>query len=271
MNRAQLVAAERWLLADELSSHMRHKVRNKLGSVRNAAFFIRRSLEKSATPPAPRLLTFFQLIDDELCAADQHLGHQPAAMPGSGALLERLQLRACIDAALALRGLLPALPTALPTSLEVTVRCNPALTLTGRAAELTVALCCLLDNACEAVAPGGRIAIAAIPLPEPASHIALSVTDSGAGFTQGAAEQALEAFFTTKPGHLGLGLNLVARVLKDHGGRIHIDARVCPAARTEAAPASCAAGCEGPCGARINLLLPQAPSEAAPPRADAEE
>lgn len=217
MNRERLVLTERWLLAEELGSKVRHKVRNKLGSVRNAAFFIRRSLEKSATPIPPRLLTFFQLIDDELCAADVSLGQPHLRAANSMATPTQVLLRDCIDNALSLR------PP--PPQVAVAVKCAPELALAGRGEELSVALLCLIDNACEAAGPAGQVAITAVAAPD---HIVVVVSDSGSGFDAEAAEHALNAFFTTKPGHLGLGLNLVERVVKDHGGQLLIDPAAAP-------------------------------------------
>lgn len=244
MNRQRLVMTERWLLAEELGSKVRHKVRNKLGSVRNAAFFIRRSLEKSATPIPPRLLTFFQLIDDELCAADQSLGQPRPRTADSIATPARVFLRDCIASALSFR------PP--PPQVAVAVECDPQLALTGCGEELSVALLCLIDNACEAAAPAGRIAITAAAAAE---HVVVVVSDSGRGFDAEATEQALMAFFTTKPGHQGLGLNIVERVVKDHGGQIHLDPAAVPVKNS---------ACEAALGgARVTLVLPQARAPAA--------
>lgn len=251
MNREQLVATERWLLAEELGVKVQHRVRNKLGSVRNAAFFIRRSLEKSAAPVPPRLLTFFQLIDDELCAADQSLGQARQRGAASIATPTRILLRDCIDSALSLR------PP--PPQVTVTVHCAAKLALTGCGAELSVALLCLLDNACEAAAPTGQVAIAAAAAQD---HITVTVSDSGSGFCPEAAAQALTPFFTTKPGHLGMGLNIVERVVKAHGGQVHIE----PGTRSDKSSMRK----EGLGGAQVTLLLPHVLALAASSPADAE-
>ena len=247
MNRQRLLMTERWLLAEELGAKVRHTVRNKLGSVRNAAFFIRRSLEKSATPVPPRLLTFFQLIDDELCAADQSLGQPRPRAANSIAAPARVLLRDCIDSALSFR------PP--PLQVAVAVQCDPELALTGCEEELCVALLCLIDNACEAAAPAGQIAITGVAAAE---HIVVVVSDSGLGFDADAAEQALAAFFTTKIGHQGLGLNIVERVVKDHGGQLHLHPAAVP---VKDSARDAALG-----GARVTLVLPrgQVPATSSP-------
>ena len=74
-------------------------------------------------------------------------------------------------------------------------------------------------------------------------QLALTVTDSGSGFTAKALEHLFEPFFTTKqPGEgLGLGLTISRDILRDFGGDL----------LAESAPAG---------GARFVILLPVAPA-----------
>ena len=69
MSSREIAALERALIAQELASIVRHDLRNKLGNVRNAAYYIRRRVEQSGAIEDPRVATFFKLIDDELTAA----------------------------------------------------------------------------------------------------------------------------------------------------------------------------------------------------------
>ena len=52
------------------------------------------------------------------------------------------------------------------------------------------------------------------------SVLTISVSDTGSGITPQAQERLFEAFFTTKPQGLGLGLSLSRSIVEAHGGRL---------------------------------------------------
>jgi signal transduction histidine kinase/CheY-like chemotaxis protein len=95
----------------------------------------------------------------------------------------------------------------------------------------------LIDNARDAMAAGGVLAISAretelfwrdclslLGTAQPGKHIELTIADTGTGFTPEAQERVLaEPFYTTKPRHRGLGLPTVYGILCGHGGGIRIE------------------------------------------------
>ena len=53
-----------------------------------------------------------------------------------------------------------------------------------------------------------------------------SVADNGGGFREGDFTRALEAFLTTKPEGLGMGLPIVQTIVEQHEGRVEFENEV---------------------------------------------
>jgi signal transduction histidine kinase len=51
-------------------------------------------------------------------------------------------------------------------------------------------------------------------------EVTVAVRDTGIGLDAGALDRLFNAFFTTKPGGLGLGLSISRRIIEAHGGRL---------------------------------------------------
>jgi two-component system, cell cycle sensor histidine kinase and response regulator CckA len=62
----------------------------------------------------------------------------------------------------------------------------------------------------------------------PSNYIAISVTDTGMGIAPELIERIFEPFFTTKElaEGTGLGLSTVMKIIKNHGGFIHVDSQI---------------------------------------------
>jgi signal transduction histidine kinase len=53
-----------------------------------------------------------------------------------------------------------------------------------------------------------------------ASEVTVAVRDSGPGVSDGAYDKVFEAFHTTKPTGLGMGLSICRSIVEAHGGRL---------------------------------------------------
>jgi len=100
----------------------------------------------------------------------------------------------------------------------------------------------LLNNACDAMQPGGTIEII---LRQEAPTAVLVVSDQGAGVPAAIRERIFEPFYSTKDSGTGLGLAIVRRHVEDAGGEV-----------------SCTASPNG--GAEFTVRLPLQQSKSAP-------
>jgi PAS domain S-box-containing protein len=79
----------------------------------------------------------------------------------------------------------------------------------------------LIINAIEAMAKmsEGRRELLISTEPEP-DGVCVALRDSGPGLPQADFDRAFEAFYTTKPGGLGMGLSICRSIVDSHGGRL---------------------------------------------------
>lgn len=81
----------------------------------------------------------------------------------------------------------------------------------------------LVKNAMQAMGPGGILTLSSGSSPD---AVWLSVADTGCGIPPEQAGRLFEPFHTTKEKGTGLGLLVVQRILRAHGGRIEVSSQV---------------------------------------------
>jgi len=81
----------------------------------------------------------------------------------------------------------------------------------------------LIKNAMQAMTKGGMLSL---QTGEGADGIWVSVADTGGGIPQEQLNRIFEPFYTTKKKGSGLGLMIVQRIVRAHGGRIDLESQV---------------------------------------------
>ena len=81
----------------------------------------------------------------------------------------------------------------------------------------------VLKNACEAMERGGTIKVRTRSDDE---FVFLQIADSGQGIEQSDFTRVFEPYFSTKEKGHGLGMMIVQRIMREHGGQLGIDSQV---------------------------------------------
>lgn len=213
----ELDALENWAIAEEKLSVMRHDLRNRLGSMRNASFYLSRRTQKTElwTTDA-RVPTFYTLIDEQLNLAEEILAHQASFVEFMPRAFSSTTLKACVQR---------ALQTALaPSFLQLAMQLDSVTSLQLCEAEVALAVRCLLHNAFEAVPAGAQGGTVTVRCFDRDQEAVLQVTDNGPGIAPENASKALLPFTTDKQGHRGIGLNIVRRVSQRAKARFNLEA-----------------------------------------------
>ena len=80
----------------------------------------------------------------------------------------------------------------------------------------------VLKNAMEAMEPGGRLHVVAR---SDDASVYLLFGDTGQGIKQEDVLRMFEPYHTTKPGGHGLGLMIVQRIMREHGGQVGVESK----------------------------------------------
>ena len=91
------------------------------------------------------------------------------------------------------------------------------------ATQLQQVLVNLMKNAAQAMTTGGTLTL---QTGENSDGVWMSVADTGGGIPQEQINRIFEPFYTTKKKGSGLGLMIVQRIVRAHGGKIDLESRV---------------------------------------------
>lgn len=90
-------------------------------------------------------------------------------------------------------------------------------------AQIKQALVNLIKNAVQAMTKGG---VLNVTTDSGVDGVVVSIADTGGGIPQEQINRIFEPFYTTKKKGSGLGLMIVQRIVRDHGGRIDLESHV---------------------------------------------
>jgi signal transduction histidine kinase len=90
-------------------------------------------------------------------------------------------------------------------------------------AQIQQALVNLVRNALQAMTKGG---VLRLQTGQSSENVWVSVADDGCGIPADHVKRIFEPFYTTKKKGSGLGLMIVQRIVRDHGGGIELESRV---------------------------------------------
>jgi PAS domain S-box-containing protein len=121
------------------------------------------------------------------------------------------------------------------TAQQVTLRLEPAAAIpliVADRVQLQQVIINLVMNGVEAMQAitDGPHALEIRSYEDEAHRVVVAVRDSGAGISAESAERVFDAFFSTKPGGLGMGLSICRSIIEVHGGRLWSSANTGPGA-----------------------------------------
>jgi two-component system sensor histidine kinase HydH len=204
---------EKLAAVGQLAASVGHELRNPLGAVRNAATFVSKKI--GATPsPDPKVQQFLGIIDRELAVCGRIISD----------LLDFARDRTPERHPCPLRPLVDEAVSVLPTGAVVVRNEVPAdLPVPNLDKEqFRQIIVNLLQNAVEAMQDGPEGQVRASAEGGGDRPWKIRISDQGHGMPADVQSKIFEPLFTTKTKGTGLGLAVVANLVRSHGGSIQV-------------------------------------------------
>jgi signal transduction histidine kinase len=208
-----LVRSERLAAIGQLAGGVGHELRNPLGAIKNAVYYIRGKLTANELAKhEPRVMEFLDIVDDEISASNKIINDllgfsrvgKPAVTPTMvGKVIKDTLARVVIPENIELKENLGS------DAKEVAV--DPG--------QIQQVLINVITNAMQAMPEGGRLTVSAR---EKNGFQEIDITDTGGGIADEVKGKIFEPLFTTRAKGIGLGLAVSKSIIDRHGGQIEV-------------------------------------------------
>ena len=205
----ELFRKERLAVLGQLAGGVGHELRNPMGVISNAVYYLKTTLstdDETTKEYLDIISTMTQnmnkIISDLLELSHVNTGDR-----------EEIAITDLVDKALE-----DQYP---PKNLDTDARISSQLPAAFVDPEqISMVLANLLNNAYQAMPDGGNLSIYSQPVEK--DLVAISISDTGCGISGGKIEKIFEPLFTTKGSGIGLGLSVSKNLAEINGGRIEV-------------------------------------------------
>lgn len=216
----ELIENERTSSILLLAAGVAHELGNPLNSLNIHLQLIERKLKKlqAAARDVDALTDSIQVCQDEVSRLDGIINHFLEAIRPQPPDLAELHLLEVLDEVLRFhQGELA------DRDITVDVEASPDLpVIMADRNQLKQVFFNVIKNAMEAMEPGGQLHLKTRTDDD---SVYLLFGDTGTGIKQEDLLRLFEPYHTTKPGGNGLGLMIVQRIMKEHGGQVGVESK----------------------------------------------
>ena len=209
----RLLRQEKLAVLGQLAGGVGHELRNPLGAISNAVYFLNMVLEE----PDSEVKETLEILEKEVKTSEEIISGLLDFGRAKPPTWRKADVNEIVQEALS--------RVTVPENVEVVSQLDEALPIIlADPGQLGQVFGNIIVNAIQAMPEGGRLVVRSeVPNPE---WVAVSFTDTGVGITEESVDKIFEPLFTTKAKGIGLGLALVKTLVEGHGGTIGVESQV---------------------------------------------
>lgn len=213
----QLIRSEKLAAIGQLAGGVGHELRNPLGAIKNAVYYIRGKVGKSdLAQNEPRVMEFLDIVDDEINASNKIINDllgfsrvgKPAVSPA--------RIEMVIDDAIA--------HTSIPENIELHRKVDANLPeVEIDTDQIRQVLVNMITNAVQAMPEGGKLTLEARKRD---SFLEMKIADTGVGMSEETMGKIFDPLYTTRAKGIGLGLAVCKSIIDRHEGQVKVESSV---------------------------------------------
>ena len=204
---------KRKAILGELAAGVSHELRNPLGAIKNAAYFLKMVLEE----PEREVKECLEILEMEVASSEKIIRSILDFARPKPLNLSHVDIYGVIRNVLS--------HTIVPENVKILNQLDETvLPIQADLDKLTQVFENIILNAIQAMPEGGQLIIKyKVPTPE---WMEISITDTGVGISQENMENIFKPLFTTKAKGIGLGLSVSKILINAHEGNIKVQSKV---------------------------------------------
>jgi signal transduction histidine kinase len=213
----RLIRTEKLAAIGQLAGGVGHELRNPLGAIKNAVYYIKGKVVKSElAQKEPRVVEFLGIVDDEINASNKIINDllsfsrvgKPAASPA--------RIETVINDAISHI----TIPENVRLTKNVLIGLPEIIIDTDQIRQVLVNI---FTNAIQAMPEGGELGVTAR---ENTNYMEVEISDTGTGIPKEIIGKVFDPLYTTKAKGIGLGLAVCKSIIDRHEGQINVASSV---------------------------------------------
>jgi len=217
-SQERLIRQEKLAVLGQLAGGVAHELRNPLGAIKNAAYFLNMVLEE----PEPEVKETLRILEKEVATSEKIISSLLDFTHAKPPIRQQVDINHVVQEALS--------RITAPENVEVVSQLDEALpTILVDPDQLIQVFGNIILNGFQAMPEGGQLVISTTAVtgkPPESGSVVISFSDTGVGIPEENLGRLFEPLFTTKAKGIGLGLAISKVLVEGHGGSIEVQSDV---------------------------------------------